>query len=233
MEVAHINAVAGLDCYKDVELLISIGRPLPPSQELEALTGAYFDHVPKGRYRRDRSSIWMSSGLVRGLSVLRHDDELTETLRAAICDDELIQVVGRGRGVNRSAGDPLEVHVLCDVILPLICNRLTAWELERPDVLQQMLLAGVAVDSPADAVTLHPQLFKNGRQAKMAFERGGFKAQNPIYTSYREMTLKSAAYRRAGRGRAWQRAWWIKGEGATVQRHLEAVLGDLAEWRPE
>ncbi len=233
VEVAHFNAVAGLDCYKDVAMLISIGRPLPPSQELEALTGAYFDHVPQGRYRRDLAAIRMRSGLVRGLSVLRHDDELTETLRAAICDDELIQVIGRGRGVNRSAGDPLEIHVLADVALPLVCDRLTSWDVERPDVLQQMLMAGIAVDSPADAAALHSGLFQNAEQAKKAFGRGAFKGQNPISTLHREMSLKSAAYKRAGRGRGWQRAWWIAGDVASVQQRLQAVLGDLAEWRPE
>ncbi|WP_272011129.1 bifunctional DNA primase/polymerase [Roseovarius sp. ZX-A-9] len=233
VEVAHFNAIAGLDCYNDVGLLISIGRPLPPSQELEALTGAYFGHVPQGRYRRDVAGIRMRSGQNRSLGVLRHEDELAETLRAAICDDELIQVIGRGRGVNRTIQNPLEVHVLSDVVLPLVYDRLTTWDVERPDVLQRMLLAGVAVDSPADAAALHSQLFKNGHQAKMAFERGGFKAQNPMNSSYREMCLKSAAYKRAGRGRGWQRAMWIDGDAATARQRLEAALGDLALWQPE
>ncbi len=145
----------------------------------------------------------------------------------------LIQVIGRGRGVNRTAQNPLEVHVLADVALPLVCDQLTTWDVERPDVLQKMLLAGVAVDSPTDAAALHPGLFANAEQAKKAFGRAVFKGQNPISSSYREMSLKSAAYRRAGRGRSWQRARWVEGDGATVQRHLEAVLSDLAEWRPE
>lgn len=33
----HFNAIAGLDCFRDVAMLISIGRPLPSSTELEAL----------------------------------------------------------------------------------------------------------------------------------------------------------------------------------------------------
>lgn len=233
VEVAHFNAIAGLDCYNDVALLISIGRPLPPSQELEALTGAYFDHVPQGRYRRDVAAIRMRSGLARGLNILRHEDEWAENLRAAICDDELIQVVGRGRGVNRTAANPLEVHVLSDAALPLIYDRFTTWDVERPDVVQQMLLAGIAVDSPADAAALHPGLFDNAEQARKAMHRAAFNGQTPINSSYREMSVKSARYRRTGRGRSWQRAWWIEGNGATVQQCLQSVLGDLAEWQPE
>ncbi|RDD64188.1 hypothetical protein DU478_21485 [Thalassococcus profundi] len=233
VETAHFNAVAGLDCYNDVSLLISIGRPLPPSQEVEALTGAYFDLVPDGRYRREVAGLRMRSGQVRGLPVLRHEDENAETLRAAICDDELIQVVGRGRGVNRTAANPLEVHVLSDVALPLIIDRMTTWDVERPDVFQHMVLSGVAVDSPADAAVLHPGLFGNANEAKLAFSRSVFKGQNPINTSYREMTLKSAAYRRAGRGRGWQRAWWADGDPQSVRRQFEGMLGDLAEWHAE
>jgi len=232
VEVAHFNAVAGLDIYKDVGLLISIGRPLPPSQELEALAGAYFDHVPQGRYRRDQAGLRMRSGLTRGLAVLRHEDNRAETLRAAICDDELIQVVGRGRGVNRASANPLEVHVLADVALPLVCDHLTTWDVERPDVFQQMLLNGVAVDSPADAAVLYPELFGSANEAKLAFSRSVFKGQNPIYTSYREMTLKSAAYRRAGRGRSWQRVFWLDGSAGAVRLALEKELGSLEGWKP-
>ena len=90
-------------------------------------------------------------------------------LRAAICDDELIQAIGRGRGVNRTADDPLEVHVLADVALPLVHDQLLAWETVRPDLFQRMLLAGIAVDSPADAARLHPDaVLATRQQAKKA-----------------------------------------------------------------
>ena len=96
-----------------------------------------------------------------------------------------------------------------------------------------MLLAGIAVDSPGDAALLHPALFASAEQAKKAFQRAGFKGQNPIRNLYREMSLKSAAYRRPGRGRSWQRAWWIDGDADAARTALEAALGALAEWRPE
>ena len=103
-----------------------------------------------------------------------------ELLRAAICDDELIQAIGRGRGINRTAADPLEVHLLADVALPLVHDRVLPWETVAPDLFQRMLLGGVAVDSPADAARLHPALFTSEKQAQKEFERAGFKRQNPI-----------------------------------------------------
>ena len=171
--------------------------------------------------------------LPRGIEVIRHSDKAAETVRAAICDDQVIQVVGRGRGVNRTADDPLDVHVLADVALPLVCDRLTNWDFERPDMLQRMLLAGVAVDSPADAARLHPDLLQNEKRAQKVFELLGFGRQTPISTSYRELSLKSAVYRRPGRGRSRQRAWWIGGADDDARRWLEARLSDLAAWQPD
>ena len=110
--------------------------------------------------------------------------------------------------------------------------RWCAWEPVAPDLFQRMLLAGIAVDSPGDAALLHSALFTCAEQAKSAFRRSGFKGQTPIRNTYREMTLKSAAYRRPGRGCSWQRAWWIDGDSADVEKVLAAALGPLAAWRP-
>ena len=233
VDTAHFNAIAGLDCYGDVATLITIGRPLPSSGELEALTGAHWGHVPLSGYLRTRAGVRMVGGGTRGINVFGHRDPRAEALRAAICDDELIQAIGRGRGVNRGAGNPLEVHVLADVALPLEYAQLTIWETMKPDIVQLMLLDGVAVDSPADAAALHPQLLGNEKQAQKAFERGGFKRQNPMSNSYREMSLKSAAYRKPGSGRAWQRAWWIDGTEEEVSAVLERTLGPLGSWTPD
>ncbi|WP_281842134.1 hypothetical protein [Sinisalibacter aestuarii] len=187
----------------------------------------------KGEYQPVRAGIRMRGGQVRSLPVLRHSDEQAEILWVAICDDELIQVVGRGRGVNRIADNPLEVQILADVALPQVYDTIGTWDLERPDLVQRMLLAGVAVDSPTNATTLHPGLFANAEQAKKAFERIGFKGQNPLKTSCREMSLKSARYRRPGRGQSWHRAWWVEGDGRDVRGKLEDALGCLVGWTLE
>jgi hypothetical protein len=144
----------------------------------------------------------------------------------------LIQVIGRGRGVNRTAQNPLDVHIPADVALPLIHDRIVPWDSIQPGIFERMLLASLAVDSPLDALALYPDMFNSLEQAKSAFRRGLFKGQAP-YLHTRDLTLKSAQYRRPGHGRSWQRVWWVAGDGATVQQHLDAVLGSLAEWRPE
>ena len=233
VEVAHFNAIAGLDCYKDVGLIISIGRPLPPSQEAEGLAAAYFGTDARGAYEINRTGVHMRDGTIASISVRRHSQPQAEVLRAAICDDELIQVVGRGRGVNRSAANPLEVQIFADVGLPLVHDSIEPFETLRPDPLQRMLLDGIATDSPTDAAAMHPQLYGNAEQVKKAFARSGvFKGHFPIDSTYRGLSLKSALYRRGGRGRRWQTVWWVKGDEFTVRETLEQKLGSLAGWRP-
>lgn len=233
VETAHFNAIAGLDLWRDVAQLIVIGRPLPRDREVATMAGAFFDRVAEGGYGPVRRGVRMRDGSVRTVRALGHADDAAETIRAAICEDELIQAIGRGRGVNRTAATPLEVHVLADVALPLIHDHLVPWDVVRPDILQRMLLAGVAVDSPEDAARMHPALFANGNQAKKQFQAIGFKGRSPMSTSYRGMTLKCASYRLPGRGRSWSGAYWIDGSASDVKSALTATLGALAEWKPQ
>jgi hypothetical protein len=233
VEVGHFNAIAGLDLWRDVRLLIVVGRPLPSDTDLAPLAGAFFRQLPEGRYGQASRGIRMRDGTSRAVRVIEHADETAEILRAAICDDELVQAIGRGRAVNRTSDDPLEVHVLADVALPLVYDRVLDWESVRPRLFQRMLLAGIAVDSPGDAARLHPGLFNSSAAAEKAFQREGFGGQNPITDLYREMSAKSAAYRRPGRGRSWQRAWWIDGDANAARRTLEGALGALGVWHPD
>ena len=232
VETAHFNAIAGLDAYGDVAALFVIGRPLPQAAQLAAPVGALYGTAVAGNYHKVSAGIWLPGGKQTAITVRRHADARAEVLRAAICEDEVLQAVGRGRGINRRVDDPLEVHVLADVVLPLEHSLVQAWSAIVPDIVQRMLLAGIAVDSPADAARLHPGLFENEEQAKKAFQRGLFGGHSPIRDIYREMSLKSAGYRRLGRGRGWQRAWWIEGTEAEARVWLEAAVGPLAKWDP-
>jgi hypothetical protein len=230
VEVAHYNAVAGLDGWGDIACLFLIGRPLPSSVELHELTGAILDQSVDGKYGSVQVGILTENGRKSSVQAIRHENPAAEILRAAICDDEVMQALGRGRGINRTADNPVEVHLMADVVLPLGYDRVVAWEMVCPDIVQRMLLAGIAVDSPADAARLHPTMFKNASQAEKAFQRAAFGGHFPIRYIYREMSAKSAEYRLGGKGRGWQRAFWISGSAEEMRVWLEASLGRVAEW---
>ena len=233
VETAHYNAVAGLDRWGDISALFLIGRPLPSSGDLGEMTGPLFDRSVQGDYAAHDVGVVLESGRASAIRAIRHTDPFAEVLRGAICDDEVMQALGRGRGVNRTADTPLEVHVMADVVLPVAYQRVQAWAAVCPDIVQEMLLAGLAVDSPADAARLHPALFGNEKQAQKAFEREGFKRHFPIRGSYREMSLKSASYRLGGKGRGWQTAHWAGGSECNARERLEAAIGPFAEWKHE
>jgi len=232
ISTAHFNAVAGIDAWKDVRALIVIGRPLPRDSDVATLAGVHLGAEAAGQYHATASGLWMRDGGSRTVRVLRHEEPKAEVIRAAICDDELIQVIGRGRGVNRTAQNPLDVHILADVALPLVHDRIVPWDSIQPGIFERMLLEGEAVDSASDAFALYPEMFSSLEQARKTFQRKLFKGQIP-YVYIKGLSLKSARYRRIGRGRSWQRVWWIEGDEAMARLHLEAVLRDLAEWRPD
>jgi Bifunctional DNA primase/polymerase, N-terminal len=228
----HFNAIAGLDIYKDVALLIVIGRPLPSAVDLNPMAGAFFRQESLGTYGWALRAVQMRKGGMQPVRVMQHEDAQADVLRAAICDDEVIQAIGRGRGVNRTADNPLEVQVLADVALPLIHDRVVSWDAILPDILQRMLLAGMAVDSPTDAAVLHPELFSSEAAAESTLRREGFNRHSPIGIIYRGMTVKYSRYRRGGPGRGWQTAYWLDGDADAARATLESTLGPLMGWKP-
>ena len=44
-----------------------------------------------------------------------HPDPVAESIRWQICEGEIVQIIGRGRGINRTAKNPLDVIVMTDV----------------------------------------------------------------------------------------------------------------------
>ena len=121
---------------------------------------------------------------------------------------------------------------MADVVLPISYDRVQAWDAVCPGIVQRMLLAGLAVDSPRDAAALHPGLFGTKKAAEHSLARTGFNPQNPIRNTYREMGVKSARYRLGGRGHGWQTAYWIAETAADVRGTLEAAIGPVTEWIP-
>jgi putative DNA primase/helicase len=175
--VEHYNAIAGLDDYKHVDCLILIGRVVPKPVEVEAYAGALSGAEPlseaaTGRwYGRVPRGIRMADG--SGIEVERcdqHCDPMGEAVRYQICEAELVQGLGRGRGVNRTAETPLDVDILADVVLPVTVNEVVPWE-EPSEAVEMMATAGVVLTSPKDMTTAFPWLWKTVRAAKWTLKK--------------------------------------------------------------
>ena len=172
VRTAHFNAISGLDAFRDVRSLFVIGRPLPDARDLHlqalALTGraiaAELGHV-------ETRGTLIADGTGAAVNVRVFNDPDLEALRTAITEREIIQAVGRGRGVNRDATRPLNVFVLADAALPIPVTKVIRWADIRPDVVRRMAARHGVLWSATDAARGYPDLFATPDAARMAIAR--------------------------------------------------------------
>ena len=136
--LAHFNAISGLDIFKHVRLLISIGRTAPGPRAVEMLAGVLTGKQPvlvpdnlRGYtgYAQIKRSIRLRDGSGHVVDCCdQHPDPFAEAIRWLICEGELIQTIGRARGVNREADEPLDIESLSNVVLPITVDEVMYWK---------------------------------------------------------------------------------------------------------
>lgn len=181
--LAHFNAVAGLDSYGDVRLLMVIGRPMPKSYAVEAnagaLSGRWPDCLDGDGDEGDEHFTWYPT-VMRGIRMrdgtgvavrgYEHPDRLCEAIRYQICEGELMQAIGRARGVNRDASRQLNIDLVHDCALPLTIDSHEIWD--APSLHYRCAVDGAILESPTDLLRCWPNVFKNLRAAERAVSDG-------------------------------------------------------------
>ena len=215
LELAHHNAVAGKDGWgpgpgrKGVVAQIVVGRTAPsPSiveSMAEAVTGAAVDRI-QGWYPKAEAAREMTDGTYRPAEADQHPDPVAEAIRWSITEGQLVQILGRPRGVNRTDSNRVDILVMTNAPLPVPVEMLVSADdlAPSPDDLQ-MAAGGVAFGNPTDAAAAYPQLWNTRSAAKSAFSRFDgprLGANSNKGVSIRECTQPPAdiAYRRAGAG---------------------------------
>ena len=209
VDLAHHNAVSGRDGWRDVRTLISVGRTLPPVEAVEAvamaLSGEWIDPAclptdAKGKrwYAAAAHPVADQAGNTVTLTREHHPHPLAEAARAAICEDEIIQITGRCRGVNRTETDPVVVHILAD--LPLLVPVAEFREWRPPSLDEAMMAEGCWTESAEDAARLWPEIVKTSmalkddrRQRSVEFSYNTLQYENPTH-------LARLTYQRPGPG---------------------------------
>jgi putative DNA primase/helicase len=179
----HYNAIAGLDLHKSVRLLVTIGRTLPRHEAVEAIAGALTGkqpalEAPTGRgYGKVPRAIRMADGTsVEVLNCDQHVDETAEAIRLQICEAELVQAIGRGRGVIRTAETPLDVDIVSDVVVPITEDEVVQWE--TPSELVEMPARdGIVLTAPADMARAWPSVWKTAERARWMLRKLGAKVR--------------------------------------------------------
>ncbi len=233
LDLQHFNNIRGLDTWKDVPLIAVIGRTLPAPGAVEtiaeALIGAAIEPI-QGRYPQgQRQRLFVAGGWTDALAEY-HPNAVAEAVRAAICDDELEQVVGRGRGVNRSKETRLEVIVLTNVVMESPIDEILDPGALEPSPADMMSAdAGIALASPAHAAKAFPHLWPSEDAAKKAWQREDGDKRLYIYSIGEcPRPLGAVTYRLTGPGMKEKTATFDPAICKTPATWLTERLGPLA-----
>jgi putative DNA primase/helicase len=239
IKLHHFGATRGIDTLRDVRGLIVVGRSLAGPGKVErqagALSGRAVETVAGDWYPAETVHLRARDGTVATVEADRHPDPLAEAVRWSIAEADLVQNIGRPRGVNRTAENPVEVVLLGNVPVPgLPIDELRQWE--RPSVDDEIFARfGAALESAGDAATvagLTRKAVLRARENEEQPNRGW--PHSRIKDLYTEMGptsrphLCKATYQLAGPGRARRRVVYDRRRIADLEGWLTERLGPLA-----
>jgi putative DNA primase/helicase len=178
--VEHYNNVTGIDAYRDVRLMLLIGRTQPGPTAVEALTAALTGKCPTPANTRGNGFAWYDDvrcgiSLRAGGGVAtwgdQHPDPEVEAIRWQICEGELTQAFGRARAINRTAVNPLDADLLFDTCIPVEVDEVITWQV--PSLLYETAATdGVMLTSECDLMKCWPHLWPNRRLATRTLAAG-------------------------------------------------------------
>ena len=245
INIAHFNAIAGLDGFKNVRLLIVIGRTMPNVVEVEATSGAITGlegvktaQPEKGPRWYDRTPLGlrMADGTGHPVDGDRHPDPVAEAVRWQIAEAEVMQAVGRARAVNRMGENPVVIEIWNGLALPLTVDEVVPWEKVSSGCEADMVADGIALASPADMAAAWPRTWETAEAARRWLSRST-SGQNPIENIlYRVLPACEPAeaplprpapfrYKHPGARQKWRLGWYLPDVIADPFAWLEARLG--------
>ena len=152
-------------------------------------------------YRLADQRIRLADGRTAPLSTEFHVDPIAEAVRWSICEGELIQAVGRGRGVNRTADTVLEIDLLTDVVLPVTVDALVPWSDLKPTRRDLMALSGIVLENAADMAACFPDLWATADAARQDRSRSVTNCYyRDLYNSQMSHSSVDVTYRPTGPG---------------------------------
>lgn len=175
VNAAHYGAIEGLDRYGNVEVLITIGRPMPSPFAIQMSGSALMDKaVIVGRRVKQERSVRFKDGTERTLTCTGYENEEANLLARAIAEGGVLQALGRSRAVNRTAQNPVNAFVILDdMTLPVPIDSLVHVSEIEPNAIDDMMTRGVVLEWPTDAARLFPDLFKDRKAAEYRYRRDG------------------------------------------------------------
>lgn len=133
---ANFNGLRGLNRLKECQALVVAGRIEPPSSEIEAQARGLWPDKPLlfGPLQRQTGQVGGVAVVVNG-----HADPLINRVLAQYRDAELLQAIGRLRGVH---GTRRKCYLITNVPLPLSVTPIPVQDALLPDRLARLLFSG-------------------------------------------------------------------------------------------
>jgi putative DNA primase/helicase len=237
IRVEHFNDITGIDDFRDVRLLLVIGRTAPGPRTDEAYAAAISGEQPTTMPERGTGLAWYDR-VVRGIRmrdgsgvltmVDQHRDPIAEAVRWQIVEAELIQAIGRARGVNRTAESPLDIDLLFDVDLGITVDEAPSWAVPST-LIETAAEAGVMLTAPTDMARAFPNIWPTKRAADRTLKAGvpelpGFRSESYQAPGSRQKhrmaytNLEPEAWRTWCAARGWKPAELEPWEAAGVSR---------------
>ncbi|MCB8883982.1 toprim domain-containing protein [Acidisoma cellulosilytica] len=246
VEVAHHNAVSGRDEWgpqpdrDGIRALIVVGRTAPSPGAVhrlaEALMGSAVEKLAGGWYERGDAVRERLAGHADAIEAERHPDTIAEAIRWQICEGELLQIIGRGRGVNRTVENPLDVLVMTDVPVPTpVAETIAFADLDPTPDDQMMAAAGIILRNARHAASAFPDFWPSHNAADLALRRSRVrqtcKDNTLLYSD--DGPWKRATYQLAGARAQPSTAIFDPSTCADPESWLTAKLGPLARFEVE
>jgi len=208
VEAAHFNALGGLDRWGGIGGMVVLGRTLSAPRTVELSAMALTGRVPVPNaadasrwYPMVERRVRLAGDRTALLAMEEHAVPIAEAVRWCICEGELIQAMGRGRAVNRTAATPLEIDLLTDVVLPVTVDALVPWSDLRPTRPDLMALTGIVLENAADMAVCFPELWATREAAKKDGQREGTNDYyRDLYNSRLSPSSAEVTYRPKGTG---------------------------------
>ncbi len=252
VELAHHNAVAGRDEWgpqpgrPGVRALIVVGRTMPTigavERLAEALSGAAVEEITGGWFDRGDATREGLNGQAEAVETERHPNPVAEAIRWQVCEGELVQIIGRGRGVNRTADNPVDVLVLTDAPIPVpVAETINAANLDPTPDDMMAGAGGVVFQNAKHATMTYPRLWPSHAALRQAMVGRSVSSlyKNSIlieetHTPRSGNILGSmATYQVAGAGQKAAEVWFDATLTPDIAAWLEVRLGPLAYCRTE
>lgn len=238
VDAVHFNGLSGLDRWGDVGGLMILGRTLPAPATVEAISAALTGRVVTTEatqtswwYGAREQRIRLEGGKTHALQGDVHADPTAEAIRWNICEGELIQAMGRGRGVNRTAKTALAIDLLVDTVLPVTVREVVKWSDLRPNRRDLMAARGVVLDNAADMAICFADIWKTPDAVRQDRARCVTNGHYRIfYNSEMSHSSVEVTYQPKGAGKKPRHAIFDLSMIADPKAWLAARVGPLAAY---